>query len=365
MRLKNNLTSTTANNSFKNTVEESALITIAADKKISSKLPVFYNPLMKFNRDMSVLLLNSIDNTNMKIALPLAGTGVRGIRFLKELKPGKIQHLLMNDGNSTATTIIKKNLRQNKLSIRGKIPVSIHNESANVLLLQQRGFDYIDIDPFGSPNPFLDSAIKALHCHGSILAVTATDTSALAGTYPDVCQRKYWAIPLNTGEMHEIGLRILVRKVQLIAMQYQKTAQPIFCYSRDHYYRIFFVTDHGKKKCHEIVKLHGMYKGAGPLWLGKLWDITVVQTMLKENKITPLVSHEFLAMISSEASVNVVGFFDIHELCKREKLAIPRYALLIAVLEKRGYAVSRVHCNEYGIKTNCLEKDLVAIIRKF
>ncbi|MCU0373510.1 MAG: ATP-binding protein, partial [Ignavibacteria bacterium] len=42
------------------------------------------------------------------------------------------------------------------------------------------GFDYIDIDPFGSPCPFLDAAIKRLS-RGGILAVTATDTSALAG----------------------------------------------------------------------------------------------------------------------------------------------------------------------------------------
>lgn len=353
------------NKSFKKIVEGSAAIVVAAEKKISSKLPVFYNPAMKFNRDISILLLNSVDKLDMKIALPLAGTGVRGIRFLKELKPGKIQSLLMNDGNPTAAAVIKKNLRLNKVSVRGKIPIAVHNDSANILLLQNRGFDYIDVDPFGSPNPFLDTAIKALHCHGSILAVTATDTSALAGTYPDVCRRKYWAVPLNKGEMHEIGLRILIRKVQLIAMQYEKTAVPLFSYSKDHYYRVFFVTDHGKKKCDEIVKQHGMYKTAGPLWLGRLWDTELVQTMVRENKTTSLIPHEFLAMIASEAALNVVGFFDIHELCKREKLVIPRFALLMEALKKKGYVVSRVHSNEYGIKTNCSEKEMISLIRKF
>ena len=43
-------------------------------------------------------------------------------------------------------------------------------------ILHSKGFDYIDLDPFGSPNIFLDSAVKRLGRNG-ILAVTATDTA--------------------------------------------------------------------------------------------------------------------------------------------------------------------------------------------
>ena len=53
-------------------------------KDVSKKLPVFYNPVMKFNRDVSIFLLNAIDRKDIQIALPLAGTGVRGIRLMKE-----------------------------------------------------------------------------------------------------------------------------------------------------------------------------------------------------------------------------------------------------------------------------------------
>jgi len=38
---------------------------------------------MKLNRDIAVLLLNSADKEDMQIALPLAGSGIRGIRFLR------------------------------------------------------------------------------------------------------------------------------------------------------------------------------------------------------------------------------------------------------------------------------------------
>ena len=45
-------------------------------EKISKEMPVFYNPVMKLNRDISVLLLNSIEKKNMQIALPLAATEI-------------------------------------------------------------------------------------------------------------------------------------------------------------------------------------------------------------------------------------------------------------------------------------------------
>ena len=32
------------------------------EKKISKSLPVFYNPIMKLNRDISILLLNALNN---------------------------------------------------------------------------------------------------------------------------------------------------------------------------------------------------------------------------------------------------------------------------------------------------------------
>ena len=36
-------------------------------EKISKKLEVFYNPLMKFNRDCSIILLNASDMKNISI----------------------------------------------------------------------------------------------------------------------------------------------------------------------------------------------------------------------------------------------------------------------------------------------------------
>ena len=54
--------------------EGKAKIRIKKTDKISKEMDDFYNPVMKLNRDISVLLLNSIHNKNMQIALPLAAT---------------------------------------------------------------------------------------------------------------------------------------------------------------------------------------------------------------------------------------------------------------------------------------------------
>ncbi|GAG35537.1 unnamed protein product, partial [marine sediment metagenome] len=230
---------------FKQIAEGKALIFAPKEKKVSKKLPVFYNPAMKLNRDISVLLLNSIKNKDMQIALPLAGTGVRGARFLLELNKNKIKNISMNDYNGKASKIIEQNLKLNKIKKTKKI--SITKKDANLFLLESSGFDYIDIDPFGTPNYFLDSAVKRLAREG-ILAVTATDTSALAGSFPAACKRKYWAVPIREELKHEIGLRILIRKVQLIGAQFDKALTPIFSYAEQHYMRAFFYCEKGKHK---------------------------------------------------------------------------------------------------------------------
>ena len=151
-----------------------AKIRISSEKKISRKLEVFYNPVMKLNRDISIHLLNSVPDEEMQIADPLAGSGVRGIRFLKELKKNKIKNITFNDYKTS--NYIRENLELNKIK-----NIEIYGKDANLFLHESTGFDYIDIDPFGTPNPFLDSSILRLSRKG-ILALTATDTSALSGS---------------------------------------------------------------------------------------------------------------------------------------------------------------------------------------
>ena len=43
-------------------------------------------------------------------------------------------------------------------------------------------FDCIDLDPYGSPSIFLDSAIRSVK-NGGLLLVTATDAGPLCGSF--------------------------------------------------------------------------------------------------------------------------------------------------------------------------------------
>ena len=256
--------------------EGSIKLKIPKAEKISKEMGVFYNPAMSFNRDISVLLLNSISKNHLQIADPLAATGVRSIRFLMELGKNNIRKISINDHSKDAVNMIKRNLTLNKIQYNKKIDIT--NKDANLFLLNSSGFDYIDIDPFGSPNYFLDAACKRLARDG-ILAVTATDTSALCGTFPKACIRKYWALPKKDAIMHETGLRILIRKIQLIAAQYDKALIPIFSYSKEHYMRVFLRNIKGKDKVDKTLKLHSFFNESGPMWLGNLWNEDLVDQM--------------------------------------------------------------------------------------
>jgi tRNA (guanine26-N2/guanine27-N2)-dimethyltransferase len=343
--------------------EGTITITAPVEEKVSKELPVFYNPAMKFNRDSSILLLKAIENKDMMVCDLLAGTGIRSIRFLAELPKGKIESITINDNSEEAVKLTKKNMAANRKLIGKKAKIKVTTKDASMLLLESTGFDYIDIDPFGTPNPFLDAAIRRLARDG-ILAVTATDTSSLAGTYPLVCQRRYWAAPDPGSLKHESGLRILIRKVQLVAAQYEKSLTPIFSYAKEHYMRVFFKCEKSKSKSDEILKLHGRFNNAGPMWLGPLCDQELVEKMYSlATQLKYDFDGRFLQLIRDENKLNIVGFYDIHDLCNKNTLQVPAFDGIFAELEKRRCKAARTHFSEYGIRSDIQEVVLVRILK--
>ncbi|MBI2656663.1 hypothetical protein HYX03_02905 [Candidatus Woesearchaeota archaeon] len=334
-----------------------------------NSMGVFYNPAMSLNRDISILLLNSINKNNLQIADPLAATGVRSIRFLKELNKDKIKKIHINDHSQDAIKSIRKNLMLNKIRYKDNPKITISNEDANLFLLKSTGFDYIDIDPFGSPNFLLNNAIIRLARNG-ILAVTATDTSALCGTFPKACIRKYWAVPKKDAIMHETGLRILVRKIQLIAAQYDKALIPVFSYSKEHYMRVFLKNEKGKNKVDDTLKQHGKFNDAGPMWLGDLWDDQLCNRIFNnaiKNKIFKNNKNliNFLKTIKEESKIKTVGFYDLHDICERNSIKkLQKKEILMNKLKKIGYQASETHFKGEGIRSNMPYLKLANLLKK-
>lgn len=347
--------------------EGSVKLKIPQAEKISKEMEVFYNPVMSINRDISMLLLNSINKNNLQIADPLAASGVRSIRFQKELPKNKIKKIYINDCNKSAIKSIKENLTLNKINHKNK-KISITQQDASLFLLNSTGFDYIDIDPFGTPNPFLDSACRRIARDG-ILAVTATDTSALCGTFPKACIRKYWALPRKDAIMHETGLRILIRKIQLVAAQYDKALLPIFSYSKEHYMRVFLRNDKGKNKADEVLKQHNIFNDAGPLWLGKLWNWKLCNSIYKNSLKNKIFKNnkeltKFLKTIKNESKINSVGFYDLHDLFQKYKIKkMKKKDDIINKIKKIGYEASETHFKGEGVRSNITLGKLVKLIK--
>ena len=312
-------------------------------EKLDSKAEVFYNPIQVLNRDISILLLNSIEQKSerpLRVLDLLSASGVRGLRIKKEVKNCQVT---LNDYKKECFKLMKKNAKLNKLK------VNVLNKPANVLLTELNTYDYIDLDPFGTPTGFLNVAIKRLSPH-AILGVTATDTSALCGSAPKACLRKYGSKPLRNEFMHETAVRILIKKCQQVAAQYDVALVPIFCHSSNHYVRVYLQKFSSAKKADLVLKGQGyllycnkccyrktstdllsdsnkcpkckkQLEWAGPIWLGELWDKKLVKRMLKSADSCELsaVSYKLLERISEEAKIQTVGFYDLHWLAKKNK----------------------------------------------
>lgn len=363
--------------------EGKARIRIHDSGKVTRKMPVFYNPAMKMNRDVSVLLLKASRGSRLRVADPLAASGIRAIRFLKELGSQKVGVVCVNDGSAAAAASIRNNLKLNKISLKKAVA---SNEEANIFLLKNRPFDYVDIDPFGTPVTFLDSAVKSISRNG-ILAVTATDTAALSGTAPRACLRRYWATPLKNHLMHELGLRILARRVQLAAASHEKALFPVYSYSMLHYMRIFFRCRAKSGDVDSVLKNHrkisccgnclsielsakencsncksGKTAVAGPLWTGDLWDARLAAMIRKYN--TDGSNANFLRTVSEESKISALGFHDTHLFSKKLGIHVPKLESVISGLRKRGFMAARTHFNGNGIRTNADSSGISRVMRK-
>jgi tRNA (guanine26-N2/guanine27-N2)-dimethyltransferase len=351
-----------------------------------SKAPVFYNPVMELNRDLAVLALQACQRMvkrEISVCEPLAGCGIRGIRFAKEVEG--VQKVLMGDINKNAFQLANHNVHMNRLSER----VAVKNDDANHLLAQysapRKRFDAVDIDPFGSPVPYLDSAIRALRNYG-LVALTATDMAPLCGVHPKACVRKYGGKPLRTEYCHELAVRFLAGCLATTAAKYDIGVSVVFSHSSNHYVRVYATIEYGAKKADESIKSMGYilhcfnclhretakepflheHSGrcsecdsklsmAGPLWLGKIFDKRFCEQMEEVAKKRNLrlggKIEKMLALIENEAEAPVT-YYVSDKLCANLNLPSPPITKLVEALKNTGFQAYATHFDSKGIRTD-------------
>uniref|UniRef100_A0A5K4F6H5 tRNA (guanine(26)-N(2))-dimethyltransferase n=1 Tax=Schistosoma mansoni TaxID=6183 RepID=A0A5K4F6H5_SCHMA len=218
---------------------------------------VFYNPVQEFNRDLTIAVVNQFgklhrreailkmkDKMNetpdfprgLKILEALAASGIRSVRMALEVS--NVSSIIANDLSPEAVALIQKNVTHNNV---GSIVSTVCGDAVDLMhqhrLLKER-FDVVDIDPFGTASPFLNTAVQCLR-NGGLLCVTSTDLAVLCGSTPGTSMGKYGGMAIKTGSTHEVGLRILLNGMQLAASQHGKVIEPLLSLSVDFYIRVF------------------------------------------------------------------------------------------------------------------------------
>ena len=101
----------------------------------------------------------------------------------------------------------------------------------------ETGYQWIDVDPFGSPVQFLDSALQGLSRVG-VLEITATDTAALTGSSSSSQARRYGAKGIVDVYAHDDAVRLLLATVATAAARLDKAITPLLALFDGHHVRI-------------------------------------------------------------------------------------------------------------------------------
>ncbi|HDD64318.1 MAG TPA: hypothetical protein ENF53_04105 [Thermoprotei archaeon] len=369
--------------------------------------PVFYNPNMELSRNIDVAVLRAIlDNLNFNLRNLVdltAGTGIRGIRYALESIPHELKDylkLFFVDKNKLACSILRRNIERNGLS---KISMVLNEDSRLAILKIRYELNIhpciIDIDPFGTPVPFMDCAFLALRNEG-ILMITATDMAPLQGIHPKACIRKYFSKPLKVRFSREIAVRILLGYIAREGAKYGISIEPLYAYSQKHFIRIIVRVKHGIKLCNNLLDKsigylyycskcgnkfmdNALYpnvericnvcgsklKVAGPLWTDLLWNVQLAKNVPKSYRelkhfFTKFVKEgeNIVATIADEALINS-PFHATDELASIHKVREFSPKKAVEMLRDSGFQASLTHFSPKGFRTNAGINNIIRIIR--
>jgi tRNA (guanine26-N2/guanine27-N2)-dimethyltransferase len=320
----------------------------------------------------------------------MSASGIRAIRMALEIPNLRI---IANDLNPAAARLIRENLLLNNLKEeKGKFEISI-NEANRFLFEKSVERDYgtiIDIDPFGTPNVFVENAINAAH-RGSLLCITATDTPVLFGVRKEACIRKYGIESFHNMFLKELGLRILITFTARLAHMHDFYITPQFSLSQEHFIRIFIRIDRGEGGIKQNLSEYGFilscdncfYRESfvgknkvinsipnicpncnhptqiiGPIWLGKLHDNELCKDMKSLLQTKDKIQFPLIKQINNilDLAVNEdkfpLGYYNLHQICDKHQTDVVSYKSLEETIVNAGYRFTRTYIDNKAFRTD-------------
>lgn len=345
--------------------------------------PVFYNPLMRLNRHLSVASLHAWSSVRGRRSLlvvdALAGTGVRGIRYA--LETGNVRTCIVNDASKEAFRIARINIRINNLDT-----CVATNREANALLrdLKEAGrvVDFVDIDPYGTPAPFIDSAIATVR-RGGLVGLTATDIAPLSGAKPSSGERHYMATLAKNSVGREAALRVLLGLAARVAALRDRWIRPVMGISSRHFVRVVIEVLGGARKassmlencvgyvplCGDILWSDHCEKPVlfGPIWLCDIHDHEIlIQAInfLQGAEYEDSDRGEAIAVLKkAREEVGLNRVFNLTSVAKVAGVNTPRRDSVIECLRKRGFDASTTHYPGPFIRTNTTYGDVLECVK--
>ncbi|NWY99047.1 TRM1 dimethyltransferase, partial [Loxia curvirostra] len=346
----------------------------------------------------------------LRVLEALAASGLRSVRFAREV-PG-LGAIVASDCSPRATELMERNVARNGV---GDL-VTPRLADARMLMYQSKAqrepFDVIDLDPYGSPAPFLDAAVQAVS-EGGLLCVTCTDMAVMAGNSAETCYSKYGAVSLKGKFCHEMALRIVLHSLDLRANCYQRFVVPLLSVSADFYVRVFVRVFTGQAKVkasaskqalvfhcvgcgsHHLQRLgratsHGSsfkyspatgppvgatcefcqqrHQVGGPVWAEPLHDPTFVEGVLAALERSPgrfatePRMRGMLSVIAEELS-DVPLYYTLDGLSSTIRSNTPSLLQLRSALLHAGFRVSLSHACRNAVKTDAPPAVLWDIMR--
>ncbi|MEM3030312.1 MAG: methyltransferase domain-containing protein [Candidatus Micrarchaeia archaeon] len=335
---------------------------------------VFFNPEMELCRDVSSLAVGTLEG-KLNLLDGLCATGVRGIRYALENENVWRVHFV--DSSEEAIALARKNAEANKIK-RASFTTADFNK-----FVFSRSFDFVELDPFGSPVPFLYHALRSFRAKkAGFLSVTATDTAVLCGAEFTACIKNYGARPLHNELCHEAGARILLGKIARTASEFNLGTTPLFTLSRQHFIKVLVRLEQGAEVAVDSAKsalaflfycpkcLHSESarrplasacpscgfkerEWSGPLWVGELHDRQMLERMRELNGQRAYRKRReidaLLSLMLGEVGFPP-GFIDLHVLGKIRGEGPKKVEEFIREMEAECWRAARTHFRSTGVK---------------